>query len=297
MTESSGNFPRKGTDPLKIGFSNQWSTFWAMVRKELTVMARYPIEFISSFGRVFLIVAIFILGSQTFSSHQGSQIQDIGAGSSETAGLIVYGFILFMFLSDTLWTIGYNIRNEQLQGTLEQLYLSPASKFASLVSRVANMLLWTGLLTITAGLLMTVMIGRLPFNNPLLGIYLLVMALSGTFGVGFAFAALTLRIKEAAQTMANLLQFAFMILCANFFPFSALPPVLQSAARLIPLAYAVDAFRSALMGYPPGFPELAPMPEEILIVTLFGILMPVLGYYLYQRAEHRARQQGSLSAY
>ena len=297
MNESSRNFTRKRTDPLRIGFSDQWSTFWAMVRKELTVMARYPIEFISSFGRVFLIVAIFTLGAQTFSSHQGGQIQEIGAGSSNTAGLVVYGFILFMFLSDTLWTIGYNIRNEQLQGTLEQLYLSPASKFASLVSRVANMLLWTGLLTITAGLLMTVMIGRLPFNNPLLGIYLLVMALSGTFGVGFAFAALTLRIKEAAQTMANLLQFAFMILCANFFPFSALPPVLQSVARLIPLAYAVDAFRSALMGYPPGFPELAPMPEEILIVSLFGILMPALGYYLYQRAEQRARQQGSLSAY
>ena len=101
-----------------------------MVRKELTVMARYPIEFISSFGRVFLIVAIFTLGAQTFSSHQGGQIQEIGAGSSNTAGLVVYGFILFMFLSDTLWTIGYNIRNEQLQGTLEQLYLSPASKFA-----------------------------------------------------------------------------------------------------------------------------------------------------------------------
>jgi ABC-2 type transport system permease protein len=268
-----------------------------MVRKELTVMARYPIEFISSFGRVFLIVAIFTLGGETFSGRQGGQIQEIQAGPSNTAGLVVYGFVLFMFLSDTLWTIGYNIRNEQLQGTLEQLYLSPSSKFASLVSRVANMLLWTGLLTISAGFLMTVMIGRLPVENPLLGMYLLVMALAGTFGVGFAFAALTLRIKEAAQTMANLLQFAFLILCANFFPFSALPPVLQSVSRLIPLAYAVDAFRSALMGYPPGFPELAPMQVEIAIVSLFGILMPILGYYLYQRAEHHARQQGSLSAY
>ena len=76
------------------------------------------------------------------------------------------------------------------------------------------------------------------------------MLLSGTFGIGFAFAALTLRIKESAQTLANLLQFAFLILCANFFPFSALPPFMLTFSRLLPLAYSVDAFRSALMGFP-----------------------------------------------
>jgi ABC-type polysaccharide/polyol phosphate export permease len=115
--------------------------------------------------------------------------------------------------------------------------------------------------------------------------------------VGFAFAALTLRIKEAAQTAANFLQFALLILCANFFPFAALPDFVLAISRLIPLAYAVDAFRSTLMGFPPGFPELAPIEVEIAIVTAFGILMPVIGYALYQRAEVRARREGTLSAY
>jgi ABC-type polysaccharide/polyol phosphate export permease len=123
------------------------------------------------------------------------------------------------------------------------------------------------------------------------------MSLAGTFGIGFAFAALTLRIREAAQTMANLLQFAFLILCANFFPFSALPPVIQVFSRLIPLSYGVDAFRSTMMGFPPGFPELAPIGVEIVIVTLFGVIMPFLGYYLYKKAEDQARRSGSLSAF
>ena len=219
------------------------------------------------------------------------------SGLNEVTGLVVYGLILYLFLSDTLWTIGYNVRHEQVQGTLEQLYLSPASKFASLVSRVTNTLLWTGLLSIAAAALMVAMMGDLPFENPVLGLYLLMMALAGTFGVGFAFAALTLRIKEIAQTVANVLQFAFLILCANFFPFSALPPALLTISRLIPLSYAVDAFRSTLMGYPPGFPELAPIEVEIDIVTLFGILMPILGYYLYRQAENYARRSGSLSSF
>jgi ABC-type Na+ transport system ATPase subunit NatA len=50
------------------------------------------------------------------------------------------------------------------------------------------------------------------------GLYLLMMTLSGTFGSGFSFAALTLRIKETAQTVANLLQFGLLMLCAIFFP-------------------------------------------------------------------------------
>jgi ABC-2 type transport system permease protein len=275
----------------------EWNAFLAMVRKELIIMARYPVNFVASFGQVFLIVAVFAIGGSMFFSHSPDQAGGQGNTAAGPSGIVVYGFILFMFMSDTLWTIGYNVRNEQVQGTLEQLYLSPASKFASLVSRVTNTLLWTGLLSLAASLLMTYMIGKLPFENPWLGLYLLVMALAGTFGVGFAFAALTLRIKETAQTLANFLQFGFMILCANFFPFSVLPPFVLIFSRLIPLSYAVDAFRSTMMGFPPGYPELAPFPVEVVIVTLFGLLMPLLGYLLYRRAERYARQRGSLSMY
>jgi ABC-type polysaccharide/polyol phosphate export permease len=162
---------------------------------------------------------------------------------------------------------------------------------------VTNTLIWTGLLCLAGGALMAAMIGRLPVQNPLQGLYVLALSLAGTFGIGFAFAALTLRIKESAQTLANLLQFIFLILCANFFPFSALPPFLYNLARFIPMAYSVDAFRSALMGFPPGYPELAPFPVEVAIITIFGILMPFVGYALYRRAEVQARRQGSLSAY
>ena len=163
-------------------------TFLAMVGKEFTIMTRYPVEFVASFGQVFLIVAIFTLAGLSFSRWPSE------AAESGSSGVAIYGFVLFMFISDTIWTLGYEIRREQVQGTLEQLYLSPASKFAHLVARVTTVLLWTGLLCIAAGVVMTAILGRLPFENPLLGGYLLIAALSGTFGMGFAFAALTLRI-------------------------------------------------------------------------------------------------------
>lgn len=272
------------------GFSATWSAFWAMVTKELIVLARYPVQFITSFAQVFIIIAIFSLAATMFS-------RGADGGGTNTAGVVTYGFILFIFLSDTLWTIGVNIRREQVQGTLEQLYMAPASKFASLVSRVANLLIWTGGISIIAVFGMAAILGSLPFENPGLGLFILLMALSGTFGVGFAFAALTLRIKETAQTVANLLQFAFLIFCANFFPFAALPAPMLAISKAIPLSYAVDAFRSTLMGFPPGFPELAPIEIELGIVTGFGLLMPAVGYWLYRKAEDQARRSGSLAQF
>jgi len=265
------------------------SSLFAMARKEFTIMTRYPVEFVASFGQVFAIVSIFTLAGLTFASSAGD--------GGNFGGVIIYGFVLFMFLSDTLWSIGYNIRREQKQGTLESLYLSPASKFASLVSRVSNNLIWTSLLSLAGVGLMVALVGKLPFANPGLGLYVLAMSLSGTFGIGFAFAALTLRIKEAGESMANVLLFVLLVLCANFFPFGALPAGLRAISRVIPLAYGVDAFRSTLMGYPAGFPELAPIGVEIVIVTLFGLLMPLIGYWAYRVAEDHERRSGGLSEY
>lgn len=269
---------------------NTWSAFWAMTKKEFIVLTRYPVQFVTSFAQVFIIIAIFSLAGTMFSP--GGE----GAGGT-TAGVVVYGFILFIFLSDTLWAIGFNVRHEQVQGTLEQLYLSPANKFANLVSRVATLLIWTGSLSFVSIFVMRAILGRFPAENIGLALIILVFALSGTFGLGFAFAAVTLRIKESANTLANLLQFAFLIFTANFFPFSALPKPILFVSRLIPVSYSVDAFRSTLLGYPAGFPELAPIEVEIAIVVAFGILMPLLGYWLYRRAEDHARRTGSLAEF
>ncbi len=275
------------------GVKPQLEIFIAMVRKQLTIMTRYPVDFVASFGQIFFMIMLFVFAAIMFEP-RGADGARSGM-SSNTGAVMMYGFVLFMFVSDTLWSIGYNIREEQFQGTLESLYLTPASKFASLVSRVATIVVWTGLLTIAALLFVQLFLGRLPFHNAGLGGVLLIFSLSGTFGLGFMFAAYTLLVKESAQTAANLLQFVFMILAGMFFPFRSLPEIVLIGSRLLPLSYSVDAFRSTLMGYPPGFPELAPIEVEIPIVVAFGIIGPWAGYWIYRRAERRARIAGSLA--
>ncbi|MGE5263606.1 MAG: ABC transporter permease [Acidobacteriota bacterium] len=271
--------------------------FVAMVRKQLTIMSRYPVDFIASFAQVFFIILLFTFAAIMFEPRGAGDMSSGSNISSNSGAVMMYGFVMFMFVSDTLWSIGYNIREEQYQGTLESLYLTPASKFASLVSRVVTIVVWTGLLTLTAVLFVQLFLGHLPFQNPGLAAVVLLFSLSGTFGLGFAFAAYTLIVKESAQTAANFLQIALMILCGMFFPFRALPEFLQWGSRIMPLSYSVDLFRSTLMGYPRGFPELAPVQFEIVVVVMFGILGPLLGYWAYRLAERRARVTGSLAEF
>ncbi len=209
--------------------------------------------------------------------------------------LFLYGLIMFIFLSETLWTIGHSIRDEQYQGTIESLYLTPASKFMNLVSRVFPTLAWTGAIAASVLLIMSFILDEMPMNNVGLSIFILVFSISGTFGVGFTFAALALRIKESIQLLINVAQFALMLLTAMMFPFSVLPDlVVKYVSKLIPISYSVDSFRSVLLGRET---ELLPLEYELVIVVAFGILMPIFGYLFYKWQEDAVRKKGTLSEY
>lgn len=140
--------------------------------------------------------------------------------------------------------------------------------------------------------------GGLPLNNVALAFLILFLTVSGILGMAFFVAGLTIRIKESAALLVNFLQFFFMIFCAAFFPFRALPSVVVDyVSRWIPVSYGVDAFRSVLIGLPKGYPELLPFEAEMVVVVLFGILSPLFGYLYYRHSEKKARTQGTLSEY
>ena len=147
--------------------------------------------------------------------------------------------------------------------------------------------------------MVSVITGSFQIANILPGLVIFVLAASAAFGFGFMLAGLSIRLKEAINSWINLIQFGMMIFCAMFFPFSALGP-LKYVSYLIPLSYYVDLFRSTLMGFPAGFPELFPMELiwiEWAIAIFFAIVAPVVGYWMYKKQIDRAKIKGNLAAY
>jgi ABC-2 type transport system permease protein len=199
---------------------------------------------------------------------------------------------MYVFLSHTIWTVGFSIQKEKVEGTLTSLYLSPTSRFLSLLARSLVALSWTGLASAAGLLLAQVVTGPLTFHKPWLALTILLFTISGFIGLGFTIAGFALRFGESLELVANVLEFGLMGICALFFPFSVLPTTLQNVARVIPLSYSVDAFRTVSLGE--ASPELLPLEAEVAIVIMTGLLGPMLGYLIYLVNENKIRQQGML---
>ena len=264
-----------------------------MSKKKIVEFSRYPVAFVALFVQIFLIITMFLYASLAFTA-------DPSAGPTDESrllgGTVVYGFVIGLFLSFSLWEMGFSLREEQTRGTLESLYLSPASKIGSLLARVFAILLWVGTLSVFAVLFVGAVLGGLPLANAGLAVVVLGFSVSGFLGIAFIFAGVTIKLKETAQFLVAFLQFFFMIFSAQFFPFSALPaPVITYVSQWLPVSYSVDVFRSLLIGQEP---ELGlGMGVEILIVVLFGVISPVVGYWIYKRIERSARSEGTLGEY
>ena len=283
----------KGFGTTELNVRQSISTFIDMSKKTIVEFSRYPIAFVAMFAQIFLMILMFMFAAMMFMSSS-----EPSSNMAPLVGVMIYGFIINMFLSFIIWEIGFSLREEQFRGTLESLYLSPANKISNLVSRIFAILIWTSLMCILAVVAVSYILGGLPAENLLVALGILFFTISGCLGIGLVFAAVTLKLKETAALLVNFLQFFFMIFCAMFFPFSALPDVVRNnISRYIPVSYCVDAFRSVLIGLPEGYPELMPLNIEILIVTAFGIITPIVGYFLYKRIEKIVKIDGSLGEY
>lgn len=267
------------------GVKAWWYQFLAMTKKEFIVLTRYKFSFIMSFLQVMVIMFIFTFAAIILTPPDKT---------SYGVGLMFYSFVLFMFFSTALWDIGNSLREEQYQGTLESLFMAPINYFSSLISRILSNVLWTILNILVSFIFIALVFGRLPIGNLLMGMIILLLSLFVCFGFAFGFAGLALRYKESMNTLTNFLQFMVMIVCAMFFPFSALPEVIQWIARIIPLSYCVDLFRTTMIGISP---ELLPFEWEFGIIFLSAILLPILGVIFFQKTVKTAKKEGTIAEY
>ncbi|MHA1214709.1 MAG: ABC transporter permease [Candidatus Hodarchaeales archaeon] len=267
------------------GFRSWWNQFWAMTRKEFIVLTRYKFSFILSFFQIMIIMFIFSAAAIVLSPPDKT---------SYGLGLMYYSFTFFIFLSTALWDIGNSIREEQYQGTLESLFMSPISYFSTLVSRIMTNLIWTSLNVLVGFLFMSLVFGKLPVKNLFLGLIILALSIFVCFGFSFGLAGLALRYKESMNTLINFLQFIIMVICAIFFPFSALPEILQFVAKLIPISWCVDLFRTTMMGIQP---ELFSFEFQFLLVSVSAVLLPLMGVLFFRKTVEKAKMDGNLAEY
>jgi len=135
---------------------------------------------------------------------------------------------------------------ERRIGSLERLLLAPLRLPALLAGKLLGGMTFG--LTVTAVVLVVALavFGVGSVHWPLLVAALLLSA--AAFSALGALVSVAVREVFEAQTLANFIRFPMMFLGGIFVPLSSMPPALQVVARVLPLTYAVEALRAALIG-------------------------------------------------
>ncbi len=212
--------------------------------------------------------------------------------STSVFNFFYWGFIFLIIFSTSIWGIGQSIRNEQLQGTLEQLFLAPVSRVSIISGRFARtMITDLAIIVYTSILLGTLSHETVTVQNPLLLSVVYAFLEVAVLGFGLVFAAITFRLKSF-NLLSNLAQFTVIGLCGLFFPLSVLGPV-RWVSMAIPFTYFADMFRYAGYG---GTTLLDPIFELPLTLALaLGMFVIGLGYF--KATENRAKQKGQIGTH
>lgn len=159
---------------------------------------------------------------------------------------LVPGLIALTLLFGTSSMEAIVIVFERRIGALERLLLAPMSLPALLAGKLLGGMVFGLTITLIVLVIALVVFGAAGVNWLLL--FLAILLSAAAFSALGAFVSVAVKEVFEAQTLANFIRFPMMFLGGVFVPVDSMPFALQVIARVLPLTYAVEALRAALIG-------------------------------------------------
>lgn len=256
-----------------------WIVFAGVFHRDLVTFSRYMFNTVSGLVTLYIVFLLMFVGISVFGAGA------VSPADTSVEGMIV-GYILWSMSISVYSELAWSLTNEAQVGTLEQLYLSPVGfgfvNACHLLSSLLTNFLFTGVLLFAA----MATTGKWLRVDLLSLTPVVLLALCGVYGIGFAVGGLAL-IYKRIQGFFQILQFVFigfMIAPWDRFPW----------ARYLPLAMGRHLMvRIMVQGV--RFWEIPPGDLTVLVVT--AVVYLGLGVLAFRYAETIARDRGSLGQY
>lgn len=265
----------------------------AVARARLRQVARYKINTLSVILiQLYQFLVPSLLLSATFLVGGRASGFQRSAGTGDVAGFLFLGAVAGTFAFGAFWGVGYQIRMEMQQGTLESLWLAPIRRHVIVLGYALADLVVS---SVSGALLL--LIGGVVFGAH----YLLALAaalpalLLGTValaGVAYLVASLALVVRDP-NFLVDALSYLFAMGSGAAFPLGALSGVLAVVPLAIPTTYVLDILRTDALGTRP----LLPQGEEYALLGLITLILVPLGAGAFALAERRMRRRGTVGTY
>jgi len=161
-------------------------------------------------------------------------------------GTLISGLVSLVILFGTMSIEAVAVVMEKQTRTMDRLMAAPVSPLTIVLGKaLAGTFL--GPLIAAAVLLPLTLYSGESIGSPIL-VFLAIILSSFTFSALGVLVSSYARWVPEAQMYANFLRFPMAFLAGTFVPLEAMPPWLQTATRVLPLTYSVEALRSAMGG-------------------------------------------------
>jgi ABC-2 type transport system permease protein len=174
---------------------------------------------------------------------------------------------------------GYGLLIEYRTGYLDKLRASPISRWSILAGEMVPLFFQAAAM---AGILLvvSVLLGATIVTG--LGGFLLIVLLSGAFGVAFAgssFIPALLTKSEQATSTISLLLFPLMFISTAFVPQALMPGWMQVVNDWNPVTYLIEAMRALMVtGY-----DWGAIGKAVLALAILGALLQGATLWAFRR--------------
>ncbi len=259
----------------------------AFFGRDARIELSYRLAFVLNFSGVIFSVLSFYFISKLINS--GGNFNDY---DTDYFTWILPGIALSNYFTLGLGGFASSLREAQTTGTLEAMIMTPTP----LSTIITGSALWNYFFT-TIRVLFYLLLGMLlgaRFPNASIGTALLVLLLSviAFASIGIISASLIMVIKRGNPITAFLGNIAILV-SGVWYPVETLPTWVQPFGLFLPLRYAADGMRGALL----EGKTLTQLPFELGGILLFCVVLVPVSLWIFRYAVTIARQDGTLTHY
>ena len=261
----------------------------AFLVRDFQTEVSYRISFLLSLSGVFFTSVTYFFLSRLFGSSVAPFLEEYG-GDYFAFAIIGVAFASYFGLG--LNGFARALREAQTTGTLEAMMMTPAPVSTIVLGSAAWSYAFTTL-RVLVYIFLGVLLGLdLRGANCLAALATLLVAIIAFASLGIIAAGIIMVIKRGDPVTALFNSVAALI-GGVYYPVAVMPDWLQFIAHLLPITYALNAMRLALLS-DATWAEI--MPDLTALIAFAAILFPV-SLLVFSRAVEWARHDGSLAQY
>ncbi|MBN1689278.1 MAG: ABC transporter permease [Candidatus Omnitrophica bacterium] len=260
---------------------------WAIFKRDLTENLSYKSSFFFDLAGILASMLTFFFIAQLFGPQASPYLEKYGG---DYFPFVLIGLAMAGYQMTGLNSFAGALSREIHDGTLEAILITPTS----LNTLVLSGALWSFLST-SVRLIIYLVLGIFLFNVDISGmnaeaaVISIFLTITSLAGLGIISAGFLLVFKQGSP-VSFVLNGVSKLLAGVYFPIAVLPAWLHNFSYCIPLTHSLEAMRGAIL----NGKDITALANELIILTLFSLVLLPAGMMYFSWAVRKAKRDGSL---